>query len=354
MSDITKIDPNFVVETSLTRDGLVFYNALEECFSLHGVTYDGSGFVRLPKELAASVNEGVAKLYAHTAGGRLRFVTDSDFVAISAKMPLIGKMSHFALSGSAGFDLYETVDGKERYIKTFMPPFGMTDGYESIVELGEAKKRTLTINFPLYSAVSSLHIGLNRSASVEKAPAYRVSTPVLYYGTSVTQGGCASRPGNAYPALVSQMLGCDHVNLGFSGSGRGEPVLSEYMATLPMSVFVSDYLANSVSPEKLRETLEIQYRTIREARPDLPFVFVSRRPTLYTAPSVNRFNASVEEVYAIAQAAGDKNAYYIPGRELLDGIAQEYTTVDNSHPNDLGFYCMARRVALELKKIWEK
>ena len=130
-------------------------------------------------------------------------------------------------------------------MKTFVPKVKIADGYESVIDLGETKMRQITINFPLYSAVSSLEIGLQETAVVESPTPYRVETPVVFYGSSITQGGCASRPGNCYTAVLSRRLDFDHVNLGFSGSGKAEQEMADYIAGLDMSVFVYDYDHNA-------------------------------------------------------------------------------------------------------------
>ena len=106
MRNISQIDRNFEVKTKLKLDNAVFYDALEEPFSLYGVFYENGMYRRMPEEVAKSVSPGVESLHMHTAGGRLKFVTNSRYVAIKAVMPDIGKMPHFAMTGSVGFDLY--------------------------------------------------------------------------------------------------------------------------------------------------------------------------------------------------------------------------------------------------------
>ena len=162
MNNISHIDKNFRVETKIEKAGIKFYNVLFPPFSIHGVFYEDGMFRRIPEPVAKSVSEGVYSLHANTAGGRVRFRTDSPYVAINARMSSIGKMSHFALCGSAGFDLYV----ENRFVKSYAPPFDISCGYEGIIELGSSKMREITINFPLYSNVNELYIGLDESASI--------------------------------------------------------------------------------------------------------------------------------------------------------------------------------------------
>ena len=123
--------------------------------------------------------------------------------------------------------------------------------FEDVLDYSERKMRSFVINFPLYTDVCELYLGLEESAKVEAAPDYEIKVPVVYYGSSITQGGCASRPGTSYQAIISRRLNCDYVNLGFSGNAKGEPAIAEYIAGLEMSVFVYDYDHNAPNPEHL-------------------------------------------------------------------------------------------------------
>ena len=164
---LTEIDRNFEVKDTIARDGLVFRSARNRPMEINGIFWEDGCFRRMPRQIACGISEGVGLLHTNTAGGRVRFRTDSCRVAISARMDQIGKMPHFALTGSAGFDLYGRNDGEERYLGTFVPPFDLIGGYESVLELGERKMRELTIDFPLYSNVSDLQIGLEPGAVLE-------------------------------------------------------------------------------------------------------------------------------------------------------------------------------------------
>lgn len=294
-------------------------------------------FLRIPQNVADTVSKGVSGgLNLQTAGGRVRFRTDSEYIAIHAVMVNTKPMSHMPLTGQSGFDLYHTVKGREVYYKTFVPPRGMTEGYSG----GHATDGALTdytVHFPLYDNVKKLYIGLKKGATLEAAAPYRHPVPIVYYGNSVTQGGCASRPGNSYQAILSRRLSADHVNLGYSGSGKGEPRFAEYIATLPMSVFVMDYDHNAPTPEYLLATHEPFYRIVREKNPVLPIVMISSSGALLK-PYLLRRRDIVRETYQHALAAGDKNVYFVDGAEIFAGADWDACTVDGSHPNDLGFF----------------
>ena len=139
MFDISKIDKNFKVETNIEKDDIKFYSIEEEPFKIYGIFKENGKFRRMTEGIAKTVSEGVYRLHSNTAGGRVRFITDSPYVAISVKMGELGKMPHFALTGSVGFDMYEDTN----YIHTFIPPFDITDGYEGVLEFKSNGEREI-------------------------------------------------------------------------------------------------------------------------------------------------------------------------------------------------------------------
>lgn len=343
MSDISNVDKNFKIDTKLNKGDIKFYNALEEPFVIYGVYYEEGRFRRLPEEVAKNTNPGVHALHSHTAGGRVRFKTDSPYVAIHAKMPAIGKMPHFALTGSAGFDLYVRENGKEKYVKTFVPPFNLTDGYESVIDLVGDGIREYTINFPLYSAVSELYIGLSEGSIVCEPTPYKDIAPFVYYGSSITQGGCASRPGNSYESRICRVFDIDYINLGFSGSARGEEAIGDYIMNLDMSLFVLDYDHNAANLEELKNTHEKLFLKVRKNHPEIPIVIMSR-PKYYLDDEEQARLEVIKQTYQNAIARGDCNVYLLDGKALME-LALDEGTVDNCHPTDFGFASMA--LALE-------
>ena len=347
MSKLSGIDKNFEVKTKVEREGLVFHHCMESPFSLHGVMREGDLFCRLPKAVAETVNPGVRALYANGAGGRVRFGTDSPYVAIHAEYGTIGKMPHFALSGSAGFDLF----ADDRYRATFMPPFDLEGGYESIVNLDGALHE-ITINFPLYSEVKELFIGLDEGAKLLPPTAYAVERPVVYYGSSITQGGCASKPGSSYQSILSRRLGCDYINLGFSGNAKGEAEIAEYIATLSMSAFVLDYDQNANTSEHLEATHASFFEIVRTAQPDLPILMLTR--PVYDRGELEVANERIiRTTYENALKNGDKNVYLITAEELL-ALVEDNGTVDGVHPTDSGFLSMANAIEPVLRRMLEK
>lgn len=345
MSSMEKIDKNFIVNTTIDKEDVRFYDVDQKPFEIYGVFREDGCYRRLPESVAKTVSEGVLRLHNKTAGGRVRFRTDSKYVAIRVEMHNVGKMSHFALTGSAGLDLY--ADG--RYVNTFVPPKTLEDGYESVIDLGGTAEREFTINFPLYSGVKNLYVGLQETAKVEEPTPYRELKPIVYYGSSITQGGCASRPGRSYQSVIERRLNADYVNLGFSGNAKGEPEMGAYIKGLPMSVFVFDYDHNARTTEHLQNTHEPMFLQIREANPDLPIILMNRPKRLLNSRDVGN-RAVIEATYRNALNRGDKNVYFI-NNERLTALCLDEGTVDGTHPTDFGFASMAQAVGDVLEEI---
>jgi len=227
-----------------------------------------------------------------------------------------------------------------------IPPSHLSTEYDGICHL-PAKDNELTditINLPLYNGIKNLYIGLKDGSAIEAPMPYAIDKPMIYYGSSITQGGCASRPGNSYNSIISRWMDCDHINLGFSGNGKGEIFMAEYIAGLLMSAFVMDYDHNAPDADYLRATHEPFFKVIRAKQPDLPVIFMSMpNNDPYSASCVER-RAIVKRTYENAIRAGDRRVYFIGGDSLFGEKDQDACTVDGSHPNDLGFMRMAETI----------
>ena len=348
-------DRNLAIETSIGEADVRFYDVRQEPFAVYGLYNPRTepDFKRMPDAVAAAVSAGVAKLARNTAGGRMRFCTDSRYVAIRAEMPLMCLMSHMAFTGSAGFDLYvdSPETGMSRFWRAFRPAADAKGGFESKVVFADRKRRWFTVNFPSYSNVRNLYIGLQQDAEVGAGMPYRSPLPVVYYGSSITQGACATRPGNAYQNIISRELGLDFLNFGFSGNGRGEDAMIDYLAGLPMLAFVSDYDHNAPGTAHLAQTHRRLYQAVRAAHPDIPYLMVSRTDDYSSNYGLRLDNRqAVLANFEQARAQGDGNVYYIDGGEIFRGPHEDQCTVDGTHPTDIGFSLMADAIGCALRQ----
>ena len=355
MSDISTIDKNLKIAESFGRDDIVLYNAAEAPFRLFGVYYKDGAYRRMPKEVASAVNDGVCQLSEHTSGGRVCFSTNSECIALTCTRPGFWAMGHMARTGVSGFSLYERMDGRWVYLATFVPP-GTQSGFSSIVNLpGGKKERALMLQMPLYAPISSLKIGVAEGSSLSAWHGeYTHKKPIVFYGSSITQGGCSSTPGGDYAGRVCRRFDSDYINLGFSGSAKGEEAMMKYIASLDMSIFVYDYDYNAPDAEHLAKTHYAGYRTVREAKPELPIIMMS-------SPNYDKigFNAPerrdiIAASYERARAEGDENVYFIDSKVHFATFNADECTVDGCHPNDLGFTRMAEALISVIKQIWKE
>ena len=363
MSTLAKLDPNFAVETNVPTDDTVFYDVKDNLFCLYGLIYDGNAYRRMPKEVAKGVSRAVEALNDHTAGGRIRFVTDSNFVTVAAEMPVRKPENNQSPTGSSSFDLF--VDGK--YKSTFVYPMSnpsehgyvsrksIPHGYLSFID-GEKDTGTfgmheVTIHFPLYHAVKEVRIGLARDAVFLPAPAYKTGKRAITYGSSITQGGCANIPGLAYSNILAMRHGIDLINYGFSGNAKGEDAICDQIISQAPDIFIMDYDHNAPTLEHLKNTHERFFLRFRTAHPDTPVIMLSA-PNFDCSPTwFAPRREVVRATYENAVKNGDKNVYFIDGETLFGEENRDLCTVDATHPNDIGHMRMADGISRVLAKL---
>ena len=341
------------IETAIGKEDVTFYDVKSAPFKVYGVKYLDGKFRRIPEDVARETSVNVHHLHAHTAGGRVRFRTDSTFVGIHAVMPAEDDFAFFAKSGSGGFDMYIYDDElkKDSFFDNLAPPYnGCRGGYETQLVLSSKEMREITINFPLFGEVSEFYIVLEEGAALEAAREYKYSTPIVFYGSSITQGACASHPGCAYESMISRRLDTDFVNLGFAGSAKGERAIREYIAGLEMSVFVLDYDHNSPTPEYLSETHYPMYEEVRRTHPETPIIMMTRPKKYHLTEDELERREIIKANYERAKAEGDNALYLITGDKLM-ALAEDEGLVDVCHPTDLGFASMAKCLGDLLEEI---
>ncbi len=341
--DISRIDKNLRIETNLNKHDIVWYDGSQAPFRRYGACAQSvAPFRRLPENVAEETSIGVAAGAKNAAGIRLRFATDSPYIAIKTQWNSLGVMPHFALSGSVGFDLYRVKNGQHYFVGNFLPDFQAQKGYERAIDIPGGVMYEYVLNFPLYNPVDALYIGLKEGSLLTAGEEQYVnSKPVVFYGSSITQGGCASRAGNSYEGFISRALNMDYINLGFSGSCHGEREIAAYMAEMDMAAFVCDYDHNSPDGAELLERHEALYKTVRAKQPTLPYIIVTRPWRTDTQVDRGRLSA-IMQTYMHAVEAGDKHVFFVDGGGFFPAGVELDGTVDGCHPTDLGFYFMAQ------------
>ena len=339
------IDKNFDIPSVINKDGLTFYDACE--MSLYGVEFTGGKFRRMKEKDATVIGENILMISSETAGGRVKFASNSDRIAIFAEYASIARVPNYSLSATMGFDIYSG----ERFVGVFVPPLDAKDSYESVIELSDAdgSMQEYTINFPISSEVTRLLIGITSSSKILPGKKYKNETPIVFYGSSTTQGACASHPGNAYPTILSRALDTNITNLSFWGNAKGEESMAKYIANLDMSVFVFDYDYNAPSAEHLSATHESMFKIIRERQPNLPIIILSAPKPYPTKKDFERIEI-IKRTYENAVSLGDKQVYFLSGSDMLAPVSN-LALADNVHPGDVGFAAISGALIPILKNI---
>ncbi len=319
-------------------------------FRLYGVPFfDSTGKLeRVPEDVAKQCNDGVATLSKRCPGARLRFCTDSRKISF--------RITLASIEPDIGMSIYSCQSGNvfigSRYAGLVKP-----SGYDSVLCQGAFEKdagmEDVTLFLPRNEPVAGIEIELDDGAAVEAPTPYAHAKPILFYGSSITEGGCRSKPANAYNALLSRWLDADYYNFGFSGSARGELAMADYITTIEKSVFVMDYDHNSPSKEHLAATHEPFFRRIREREPELPIVILTRPDFDFHAECAPR-REIIRATYEHAKAAGDENVYFLDGERFFGDEDRDACTNDCTHPNDLGMYRMAKVIEPVLRGILER
>ncbi len=335
-------------------DSLVYRDASEFILLGKGFADTPSLYSRLPVALEHKTRPPVWSLSRNSAGLAVRFRTGSK--AIACRWTVTGDvvMNHFAPTGIKGVDLYALENGKWVYVNTGKPA-----GRESTALLADhmtGEVREYMLYLPLYDGVSKLEIGLEKEASLPDplVDSPHRGRPVVFYGTSITQGGCASRPGMAYPAQLSRMLDRETINLGFSGNGQLDLEVAETMAAIDASCFVIDCLPN-VSAARMRENYVRFVEILRVNHPETPLVLVENLhySSMFYDQQMDSVivgkNRLLRELYRGMKKKGDRHLWYVSAKGLTGDDREE--SVDGVHLTDLGFYRYARNLCPLLRKI---
>ncbi len=271
-------------------------------------------------------------------------------------------MKHMPATGVSGLDLYvktgpgEVSEGRWRWLAVGQPD-QVTNKARLVSQL-PAGTREYMLYLPLYNGVTSVEIGIPQGSTLSKAEPYPSGQrkPILFYGTSITQGGCASRPGMVHTAILGRWLNRPVINLGFSGNGKMEPEMATLFVQLDPAIYILDCLPNMVASE-ITERVEPFVRTLRKAHPATPILLVEDRTytNAFLLESARTQNDSsrqaLREAYERLLTDGVKGLHYLTGDQLLGDDGEG--TVDSSHPTDLGFMRQAEIMRTALEPILE-
>lgn len=330
-------------------------------YPLHGtVAHDTEkAYSRLPDSLKTKIRSELWDLGANSAGLYIRFATDAS--AIGARWKSLKKfnMNHMTATGIRGLDLYTRLDdGTWTTVGSARPSFNSHNTTAMVITDMKPAMREYMLYLPLYDGVDSVFIGIDSAAVIRQpmADSPRSARPVVMYGTSILQGGCASRPGMAHTSILERRLDREVINLGFSGNARLDPEIAQVIAATPASAIVIDALPNLTTP-MLNERMEKFVSIIRTAQPTTPIVLVESpifpvmRFNTETFETISEKNKALDTIYRRLHGT-DPNIFYFSGRDVLGDCVEG--TVDNYHFTDMGFTRYAEAMLPLLRQLTDR
>ncbi len=344
-SQIAKWDRNMAIENAVVTNGVKWIDG--KYLPIEGRAFNDVDhyYDRLPSGLTTNVNAGVRNMKHNTSGMLFRFVTDSKNLYIKWK-PYNKSlaMDHMPSTGVSGIDIYrwDAKRGRWCYVRTgrISKPEG------SSCNIPWTPGTPCIINLPLYNGIRSFELGIDPKATIKAYPHKSgIEKPVVFYGTSITHGGCCSRPGLSFVNWVGRNLDVPVVGLGFSGSGVMEFEMSEHIARIDASCYVLDCLWN-MSMKCTSERYEPFIRNLRAKRPNVPIIMAERCDVWCKGP--NNQDIYIRSLYEKLLAEGWKNLIYLPKDKMY---ADDFEgTVDTVHPNDLGMRTLTEAFGGAVKK----
>ena len=307
---------------------------------------------RLPSRAEGVVRDKVWELSRESAGMVVRLLTDSPELHVRYRLTSDRlDMGHMPATGVSGIDLYGMAAGRPRWIEVSRPNARDVKAKLFADVPAADGPREFRLYLPLYNGIEKLEVGVAKGASLQPAAA-RTTKPILFYGTSILHGACSSRPGMAWSAIVGRALDREIFNFGFSGNGRMEKEVGQFLAELDPAVFVIDCLPN-MTPQLVAERTGPLVRQLRAARPNTPILLVEDRTFgnawffAKTAALHAQRRAALRGAFEKLREQGVERLHYLDGATLL-GSDDEATT-DGSHPNDLGMMRQAEHVTNALR-----
>ncbi len=363
--DIKKVDSNFI--NNEVEENILYIDPknsdLVKIYGLYWFDID-KRYHRLSKKLdnvLPNLEGSVDVLAGNSSGGICAFYSNTNVLKIKVKLSFKFHMGHMPYTGQAGFDLYIGNTYQDmKFYRTSNFDFNKTEyefTYFNLPSLFNENK-LFVLNFPLYATVEEVLVGINPNSDICPCnDLFKSNDKIVFYGTSITQGGCASRPGMSYTQILSRMLGIECLNYGFSGNGKGHIEIAEALSEIKnVKMFVLDYEANATF-DRLKSTLDNFVKCLRKAYPTTPIVIISKI-MMYLEFHDNDYIKNEKKIRNYqknyVKNANDENLYYIDGAKVLGKTNISEKTVDGCHPTDYGFISMSEYLYPILNKILKK
>jgi hypothetical protein len=334
----------------------VFYDARQYEITGSVVKDAENPWNRLPVELKDTLRGELYDLGCNTAGMSVRFSSNTTSIRVKWKSVLKRRMNHMTPTGIRGLDLYMLQDDNTwTFVSSVRPNVNSKNSNYSVVNGMLPKDREYMMYLPLYDGVDSLYIGVDSAATIA-APKVNLPVrekPIVMYGTSILQGGCATRAGMAHTNILQRELNREVINLGFSGNARLDLPIADLMGAIDAGLYVIDVLPNNTT-ENLKKNIEPFYRALRAANPAVPVLLIESPmfPIYRFCPDVEKAlrekNQVLKDFYDKLIAEGVKDVYYMTAEEILGDDVEG--TVDNYHFTDKAFRYFADQMLPLIEK----
>lgn len=324
-----------------------------QSLTIIGRYHSEKNYARFPKEYENKLRKDVWDLGQNSAGISIRFRTNASEITIRWTLLEDNSMDHMAFTGIKGVDLYARVDNKWKYVNTARVK-GKVNEF-TLVKTSGAIYREYLLNLPLYDGIESLSVGVNSSAEITVPVEWYLidKKPVVYYGSSIAQGGCASRPGMAFTNILEREMDRSFINMGFSGSGTFDIPVGEAMSETDAALYIIDCNPNTKT-DLIYERAVALVKLLKEKRPAVPvllvegFYYVSGFGDPKESDQAKK-NGELQRAFNTLKKSGLKQIYYKKGDGM---IGNDYEgTVDGVHPNDLGMMRIAESLQPAIEKI---
>lgn len=335
-------------------DSIQFHDAHK--FDVVGRYHDEQTFLRFPEKFQRTLRENVWRLGKNTAGMGIRFRTNASTIVVRWTVLNDADLPHMPATGVKGVDLYAYVGDSWQYVRTGFPREKTNEAV--LLESGDGIAREFLLNFPLYDGVESLEIGVSVPAEISPAKERHLldHRPVVYYGTSIAQGGCASRPGLAFTNIISRSLNVPFINLGFSGNGTIETSVGEAMKEIDASLYVIDCNPNTAA-ELIHERTVALVGLLKKARPDVPVLLVGGflnesnhiNPASGVNETIRKKDKELRRALQDLRRSGVNDLHFQEGYGLIGDDHEG--TVDGIHPNDIGMLRIAEELLPVIRKL---
>ncbi len=343
--------PGNILSQEKPADSLKFYDG--QMFTVIGKGHSETSYNRFPEKYKTSIRKEVWGLGQHSAGMSIRFRTNASQITIRWTVKGDNIMDHMPFTGIKGVDIYAMVDDSWKYVNT-----GRVKGKENeftVVKTKDLVFREYLLNLPLYDGVESLYIGVNKNAEITPPKEeYLVSAkPVVYYGSSIAQGGCASRPGMAFTNILARSMDRPFINMGFSGAGTFDLPVGEAIAEINAAAYVIDCNPNTTTDLIYEKCVEL-VKLLKKKRPEIPVLLVEafNYENGFVKPENSentKKNKELKRAFETLKDLGIKQLFYKKGDGLIGDDHEG--TVDGVHPNDVGMLRIAEEIEPAIRKI---